>query len=148
VSEGRAMPVIEVPKLASGALMVLAGLGISSLVGIWPTWRLCGAQGLVSAAWAAGVNVIVFALSLGGIWVVARRSGLIAAGKVFMFTGLVRVALLVGIAFAVASLAGEQGAAFWLWACGLYVALVMAEALWLARGVSGRRARSSERREP
>ena len=141
------MSVTAVPKLSSGTLMVLAGLGVLSLVGVWPTWHLCGAPGLVSAAWAVGVNIVVFTLSLAGIWVVARRFGLIAASKVFMFTGLVRIALLVGIAFAVASLAGVQGAAFWLWAGGLYVALVMMEAVWLASSVSGR-PRSAERREP
>ena len=142
------MSVTAVPRLVGGALLVLAGLGILSLVGVWPTWRLCGASGLVSAAWAAGVNIVVFTLSLAGIWVVARRFGLVAAGKVFMFTGLVRIAMLVGIAFTVASLAGGQGAAFWLWASGLYVALVMMEAVWLARSVSGRRPRAAERREP
>lgn len=142
------MSVTADPHLAGGASVVLAGLAILSLAGLWPTWRLCGAPGLVSAAWAVGVNIVVFTLNLAGICIVGRRFGLIAVGKFFMLTGMVRVMLMLGIAFIVASLAGERGSAFWLWAGGLYVVLVMMEAVWLANSVSGRRLRAAERREP
>ena len=66
--------------LARGMGMVLAGLAAGALLGAYPTWSLYGWKGLTSAAWAAGINAGVFALSVAATCWVGRRSGPKAAG--------------------------------------------------------------------
>ena len=139
MSETPFSSVSAAPKLVSGYLALLAGLSISALAGVWPTWHVCGSPGLISAIWAACVNLAVFVPSLACIWFVRRRFGQVAAGKAFVLTGVVRIGLMIVIAFGLASQAGAEASAFWLWAGGLYVVLVIVEAAWLARGLSFRR---------
>jgi len=141
MTDGSPGPVAATPRLVHGVLMALAGLVAVSSLGAWPTWRFCGKAGLVAAAWAVAVNVVVFSISLAGVYWVARRKGLLAAGKTFMYTGVPRIALMVAVGFLAAGVAGVGGAVFWLWTGGVYVALVMIEATWLARSLAGRTGR-------
>ena len=55
----------------------------------------------------------------------------------FAFSGIVRIALLIGVALLVARELHIQDNAFWaflLWVGGLYMVMVFMEALWVARG--------------
>jgi hypothetical protein len=117
--------------------MVLAGLAVAAALGAYPTWSVYGVPGLVSAAWASAINVGVFALSVTATCWVGRRSGPKAAGSVFMFSGVLRIALLIGAALLVARALRIEDNAFWaflLWVGGLYMVMVFMEALWVARG--------------
>jgi hypothetical protein len=125
--------------MARGMGMVLAGLAAAALLGAYPTWSMYGWQGLTSGAWAAGINVGVFALSVAATCWVARVSGPTAAGKAFMFSGVLRIALLGGASLLAVRVLGIQDNAFWLWAGGLYMVMVIMEAMWVARGSAAAR---------
>jgi hypothetical protein len=125
--------------LARGMGMVLAGLAAAALLGAYPTWSVYGWHGLTCGAWAAGINVVVFAISVAATCWVARVSGPTAAGKAFMFSGVLRIALLGGAAVLAARVLGIEDNAFWLWAGGLYMVMVIMEALWVAGGAAAAR---------
>jgi hypothetical protein len=125
--------------LARGMGMVLAGLAAAALLGAYPTWTMYGWKGLTSGAWAAAINVVVFALSVGATCWVARVSGPTAAGKAFMFSGVLRIGVLAAVAFLVVRTLRIDDNAFWLWAGGLYMVMVIMEALWVARGSAAAR---------
>ncbi len=103
-------------------------------VGAWPTWMLAGREGLMSELIAGAV---VLPIMLASALVVLRGSlrGPAAAVKMFVVGWAVRLPAVVALALLLGFFCRVHLVAFMCWVGLFYLATIVCEGLWLAKGL-------------
>jgi len=121
----------------------LAGLVPILVIGIWPTWRLAGSDGL--AAMAAGAGISLFGSLIGSIvagLLIVRNPQL--AGVYIMGAAAVRSIIALGLGLTIALTTSLHPVPLLLWVVIAYLAALAGETIGLIRVVRHTGGRTTE----
>ena len=108
---------------------------LTGLVGLYPTYRWAGGDGILALI-AAGAAALLVVLISGFITcILARRGPAMAAGG-FLFASLLRVVVCLILTAAAWQAFDLPGKVVFLWACLFYGLMILCEAGWVSRALS------------
>lgn len=123
---------LHIGRLAAFVVVVTA---IVAGLGIYPTWRWFGREGLVCLGAAAACVLASMAASAAVALTAARKRGALGAAQVFLGTGLLRLGLCVGLAVLAVKVLDLHALPILVWVGLLYLPALAAESWWLAAGL-------------
>ncbi|MDP6544708.1 MAG: hypothetical protein QGH60_12005 [Phycisphaerae bacterium] len=124
---------MQASKTAALAWIILLGLA-AWVIGVYPTYRLAGLDGLAAQGAASIVVLLATSTSAMIIAKLATRGPTMAAMGLLL-SGFVRLIVVVGATFAVMWMFDLPLLVLVLWMGLFYVAMLSGEVIWLARAI-------------
>jgi len=119
-------------RLDALAGWLAAAIALAVGIGVWPTWRLAGPDGLEAMALAGAATLVAFVAGL-AVFVPRARRDPKGIGLSFLMTSPIRIAATAILVAAAWAAARPSPTVLLLWAVVFYLAMLAGEVLWLAR---------------
>ena len=112
------------------AWVLAAGLVVWAC-GVWPTWRIAGADAVRAQA-AAGATVTAVMIATTVVMRGCAAFGPVLTASAFVVLGIARIALCLGLIVCIRTFLNLPPAALLLWAALFYVPMLLVEGVYLA----------------